>query len=300
MKFSEKEIIEMKILVTGATGNVGSYVVNELLKMNEDVVAAVIDLEEARLKLDSKVELVEFDFTNQNTFDKALQGIDRVFLMRPPHLGKPEDLYPFIDKMKEKGIELVVFLSLMGVEKNTIPPHHKIEKYIEAKEISFCHIRPGFFMQNISGVHSVEIREDSKIFIPAGKSKTSFIDAADIGLAIATVLHDAKKHHNTSYTITGKEALDYYEVAQKLSKITNRKITYAKPSFLRYRSYYINKRKLDKTYVNVTVALYFMTRMGTAKDVTDTFYTLTGKQPNSFDEFAIANIKAFVKNYSIL
>lgn len=50
--------------------------------------------------------------------------------------------------------------------------------------------------------------------------------------------------------------------------------------------------------MNVTVALYFMTRMGTAKDVTDGFYKLTGKQPRTFEDFAKENIKAFVKNIS--
>lgn len=105
--------------------------------------------------------------------------MNRVFLIRPPHFGKPEDLYRFIDAMKDHKIELVSFLSLMGVEKNTIPPHHKIEKYLETSGIPLAHIRPEFFMQNISGVHSAEIREMDLLFVPAGNSKTSFIDAED-------------------------------------------------------------------------------------------------------------------------
>lgn len=72
-----------------------------------------------------RVETVYFDFTNMDTFNKALENVDRVFLIRPPHLGKPEDSYPFIDAMKFQEIKLVSFLSIMGVEKNTIPPHHK-------------------------------------------------------------------------------------------------------------------------------------------------------------------------------
>jgi hypothetical protein len=215
--------------------------------------------------------------------------------MRPPHLGKPQDLYPFIDYMKSSNIKLVCFLSLMGVENNTIPPHHKIEKYIESSGIPYANIRPGFFMQNVSGVHSVEIRENNKILIPAGKSKTSFIDAADIGLSTAVLLHEPEKYRNTAHTVTGPEALDYYQVAEILSRITGRKITYDKPGYLKYRSYYIKKRGLDKGYVNVTVALYFMTRMGTAKEVTDDFYNLTGKRPRTFEEFAIENFEAFIK-----
>jgi uncharacterized protein YbjT (DUF2867 family) len=285
----------MKVLVTGATGNVGSYVVKELLNMGEKVVAATTNIQKINNMFDNQVEPVFFDFTNKNTFDKALEGVDRVFLMRPPHLGKPEDLYPFINEMKAQNIKLVSFLSLMGVENNTIPPHHKIEKYIEKLQIPYAHVRPGFFMQNISGVHSVEIREKNEIFVPAGKSKTSFIDAADIGLTTAILLHNPEKYKNTAHTITGPEALDYFQVAEILSRVVGRKITYAKPGYLKYRSYYIKKRGLDKAYVNVTVALYFMTRVGTAKEVTNDFYQLTGRNPRTFEEFAKDNMKYFTK-----
>ena len=282
-------------MVTGALGNVGGFVIQELLNMGETVMCADISVEKLNTKYEGKTENVYFDFTDKRTFGNALNGVDRVFLMRPPHLGKPEELYPFIDKMKENGIKLVSFLSLMGVEKNTIPPHHKIEKYIEMVGLPFAHIRPGFFMQNISGIHSVEIRDKDMIFVPAGTSKTSFIDAADIGLSVATLLHNADKYRNTAHTVTGPEALDYYEVANILSMVTGRKIIYAKPSYLRYRSHYIKKRGLDKEYVNVTVALYFMTRMGTAKAVTDGFYKLTGKQPRTFLNFAKDNKAVFIK-----
>jgi uncharacterized protein YbjT (DUF2867 family) len=288
----------MKILVTGASGNVGSYVVKELLEMGEKVVAAGTNINKLKNMFGDKVQVVEFDFTKHHTFKDALKDVDRVFLMRPPHLGKPQDLYPFIDAMKSNNIKLVSFLSLMGVENNTIPPHHKIEKYIESLGIPYAHIRPGFFMQNVSGIHSVEIREQDKIFIPAGKSKTSFIDAADIGLSTAVLLHEPDKYANSAHTITGPEALDYYQVAEILSEVTERKITYDKPGYLKYRSYYIKNRGLDKGYVNVTVALYFMTRMGTAKEVTDEFYKLTGKKPRTFQDFARENIEAFTLFHS--
>ncbi|KAB3530776.1 SDR family oxidoreductase [Alkaliphilus pronyensis] len=284
----------MKILITGASGNVGRYVVEALINMGESVVAAGTNVEKLKDIFENRVEVVKFDFEDEKTFDNALKGVNRVFLMRPPHLGKPEDIYPFVDSMKSHSIELVSFLSLMGVEKNPIPPHHKIEKYIEKLGIPYAHIRPGFFMQNLSGIHSVEIKEKNEIFIPAGNSKTSFIDAADIGLAIAALLHQPEKYKNTAHTITGPEALDYYEVANILSSVTGKKIVYKKPSFLRYRSYYINKRGLDKNYVNVTVALYFMTRMGTAKKVTNGFYELTGRKPRTFYDFARDNIDAFL------
>lgn len=283
----------MKILVTGASGNVGTYVIKELLNMNEKVVAAGTNINRLKDIYDNTVDIVKFDFTKRETFKNSLNGVDRVFLMRPPHIGNPKDLYPFIDYMKTKNIQLVSFLSLIGVEKNTIPPHHKIEKYIEHIGIPYAHIRPSFFMQNISGIHLKEIKDMDKIFIPAGNSKTSFIDAADIGLSVAVLLSNLEKYKNTAHTITGPEALDYYQIADILTKYTGRKIVYAKPEFLKYRNYYIKTRGLEKNYVNVTVALYFMTRMGTAKNVTNQFYKLTGKQPKTFEDFVKENINIF-------
>jgi len=279
--------------VTGATGNVGREVVKSLVSFDESVVAACGSPVNSQNVFDHKVELVKFDFLDPETFENALNGVDRVFLMRPPHLGNPQDLYPFIDAMKAHDIKLVSFLSLMGVENNPIPPHHKIEKYIEKEGLPYAHIRPGFFMQNISGIHADEIRSMNQIYVPAGRSKTSFIDAADIGLSVATLLHNPQRYVNTSHTITGPESLDYFQIATILSQVTGRTITYANIGFLKYRNHYIKSRKLDQKYVDVTIALYFMTRMGTAKAVTNGFFELTGRAPKSFKQFALDNKNAF-------
>lgn len=276
----------MKILVTGASGNVGAYVVKYLKEMGQHVVAAGTRVEKLIGLYGDAVLPVKLDFEDQTTFDNALDGIETIFFMRPPHLGNPEDLYPFLDAVKRRGVKLIVFLSLMGVEKNPFPPHHKIEKRIESLGIPYTHIRPGFFMQNLLGVHLEEIIKKREIFIPAGRSKTSFIDAEDIGMATAMILSQPEKHQNKAYTLTGGESLDYKQIADILSSITGEDIRYANPGLLHYRKYYIKHRNLDPKYVNVTVGLYLMTRLGTAKDVTDTFFELTGKRPTTFRKFA--------------
>jgi len=95
---------------------VGSYVVKELRNMGEQVIAAGTNTRKLMDMFGDEVENVPFDFTDSNTFNKALEGVDRVFLMRPPHLGKPEDMYPFLEAIKSHDIKLLSFLSLMGVE----------------------------------------------------------------------------------------------------------------------------------------------------------------------------------------
>jgi uncharacterized protein YbjT (DUF2867 family) len=171
-----------KVMVTGALGNVGGYVTKYLLQSGQEVVAADISTATLNTKFGDSLESVLFDFTDPKTFSLALKDVDRVFIMRPPHLGKPEDLNPFIEALKGKGnIKLVCFLSLIGVENNPVPPHHKIEKYIEQAGLPYCHIRPSFFMQNLSGIHAFEIKHFDRIIVPVKNALTSFIDAEDIG-----------------------------------------------------------------------------------------------------------------------
>lgn len=283
-----------RILITGASGNVGSFVAQYALANGQEITVAGTHTEKLAKMFTDKAEIAYFDFTDPATFHTALKNVDRVFIMRPPHLGKPEDLNPFVDTLKEKGgIRLVSFLSLIGVEHNPVPPHHKIEKYIEQANLPYCHIRPSFFMQNMSGVHAFEIKNFNRIVVPVSNALTSFIDAKDIGEITAKVLSEPELHRNKGYSITGPEAIDYWQVAKILSKELDREIIYTnpKPSFA--KNYWINIRGMEREYCNVMGMLYMMTRFGTAKKVTSVFELVMGKKPRTFQQFANENSGAW-------
>lgn len=283
-----------RILITGAFGNVGRYVAKYALENGQQITVAGTHTDILSEMFGTKAQVAHFDFSDPSTFGPVLQDIDRVFIMRPPHLGKPEDLKPFIDALKEKGgIRLVSFLSLIGVEKNPVPPHHKIEKYIEDAGLPYCHIRPSFFMQNISGVHAFEIKHFDRIVVPVKEALTSFIDAEDIGEITAKVLCNPGMHQNKGYAITGAEAIDYYMAARILSEELGRNITYANPKPSLAKKYWIEVRGLDKEYSSVMGMLYMMTRMGTAKKVTTVFEDIMGKKPQSFRQFVKKNLSAW-------
>lgn len=285
-----------KVMVTGALGNVGGYVAKHLIKNNQNVVVADISLEALIKKYGDSADSRYFDFTKNETFDAVLMNVDRIFIMRPPHIGDPQDIKPFIEAIKAKeDITLVSFLSLIGIEKNPIPPHYKIEKYIEKAGLPFCHIRPSFFMQNISGIHAHEIKYFDKIIVPVKNALTSFIDAEDIGELTAKVLSNPKEHINKAYSITGSKALSYYDVEKRLSTELKRDIKYANPSPAFAKKYWIKVRGIEKKYATVMGLLYMMTRMGTAKNVTDTFSEVMGKNPQTFKEFVKKNIEVWQK-----
>lgn len=286
-----------RILVTGAFGNVGKYVAQYALKNGQKITVAGTHPETLTKMFGDRAKIARFDFTDPSTFRDVLDDVDRVFIMRPPHLGKPEDLKPFIDALKSKGgIKLVCFLSLIGVENNPVPPHHKIEKYIEQADLPYCHIRPSFFMQNISGVHAFEIKYFNRIVVPVKKALTSFIDAEDIGEMTAKILSEPQLHQNQGYSITGSEAIDYWNVAKILSKELGREIIYTnpKPSFA--KKYWITVRGLEKEYCNVMGMLYMMTRLGTAKKVTPVFEQVMGRKAQTFQQFVKKNIGSWQCN----
>ena len=103
-------------MVTGALGNVGGYVAKHLIQDGQDVAVADINVDALRDRYGDQAESVLFDFMDSSTFATALQNVDRVFIMRPPHLGKPEDLKPFVEALRQKGdIKLVSFLDRKSV-----------------------------------------------------------------------------------------------------------------------------------------------------------------------------------------
>lgn len=276
-----------KYLVTGATGNIGKYVVNELINLNKEVRAAVHNLERASETFKaSNVSLIKFDFLDSSTYENALDGVEGIFLMRPPSLANPErDMLPFLQVAKKKGVKKIVFISLLGVEKNPVVPHRKIEKMLRELGVPYCFLRPSFFMQNLNTNHREEIKQRNELFIPAGKSKTSFIDTRDIGRVAAITLIN-EKYNYKAFTLTGNVAINYYEVADIMTEVLGRKILYKNPGLLRFRKERIN-RGTPKAFATVMMFLYLMTKLGTAKEITHDLEKLLGREPISFKQYVI-------------
>ncbi|MBK8129268.1 MAG: hypothetical protein IPK53_10245 [bacterium] len=95
-----------------------------------------------------------------------------MFLMRPPHISNIErDMKPAIDYAVQSGVEHIVFLSLLGAEKNKVVPHAKVEKAPVSKPRQLYPAALRLFMQNLSTTHLQDIQERNDIFIPAGRAK---------------------------------------------------------------------------------------------------------------------------------
>lgn len=273
------------ILVIGALGNVGAEVVRHILAKGGQVRAADLDPQKITERFGAEVESVRFDFTDPATYPAAFSGVQRMFFMRPPHISNIErDMVPAMDAAKRAGVKYVVFLSLIGIEKTTYVPHYKVEMYLRESNFHTTFLRSSFFMQNLNTVHRAEIRDRNEIFVPVGRAKTSFIDARDIGAVAAVALLDG--HAGKNYDLTGAEALDYWEVAQIMSEVLGRKITYRNPNPLRFFFASV-RRGVGLAFALVTTGLYTSTRLGMADIVTDEVGKITGYKPITLRQYVM-------------
>ena len=280
------------ILVTGATGNVGSEVCRHLAGGDQPVFGAVRehDVREDGTASDRAAarlfgaEPRRFEFTDPSTWAAALEGAGRVFLVRPPHISRiRRDMAPFLSYLADRGIERVVFLSVQGAESNSIVPHHKVEQALLELGIPHTFIRPSFFMQNLTTTHLPEIRDERRIYVPAGDGETNFVDVRDVAAAIAVALVD-DAHRNMAYTITGEESFTYHEVAEHLTRLLGVTITYEPARLVRFLRYQ-RRQGRSLRHALVMYALYTVTRLGKAGTATDAFELITGRKPRSLDEF---------------
>lgn len=284
-----------RILITGASGNVGLETLRQLMqrpdRATRTVLAGVRDVETTKATMDLQPDgFVPVDFADVRTFDPALSGISRVLLVRPPQLADVKKYFkPFVDAMKQAGVRQVVFLSLQGVESNPVTPHHKIERLIVEAGLPFTFLRPSFFMQNLSTTHRDEIRIRNEIFVPAGYGRTSFVDVRDIG-AVATLAltSTTNEYLNRGYELTGSEALTYGEVAGILTKVLGRTITYRNPSVLRFIWQKWQTEKNTLGFTLIMVALYTVAKLGKAAGLTEETARLLKRPPLTFRQFAEA------------
>lgn len=279
----------MTVLVTGATGNVGSAVLALLHAANIPAHGAVRPgLSTGQIRLaETDAAPVAFDFLDPSSWDGAFQGVELLFLVRPPALSNvPRDILPALEAAKRAGVKHIVFLSLQGAESNAIVPHAKIEKWLRSSGLRWTFLRPSFFMQNLSTTHVAEIRDRSRIIIPAGNGRTAFVDVADIAAVAFEVLTDPENHIGCAWTLTGPTAHTYYEIAEILSRELSRTIRYTRPGLGRYAIQARRDLAMPWAMVLVTAAIYTVARLGRASGLTDDVRTVTGRPPTSFADFA--------------
>jgi uncharacterized protein YbjT (DUF2867 family) len=273
-----------KILVTGATGNLGSEVVRQLIEKGEDVRAAVRNPQKAR-EMDLKsVILVHWDYKRVQTFTAALENVERVVLIAPSGISNPDELInPAINAAKKAGLKHIVLVTAMGVDLNPNHPLQKAEANLKECGIDATIVRPNWFNQNFTSWMATTIK-DGGISLPAGEGETSFIDTRDIAAVICKIFAD-KIHRNKEYTLTGNAALNHAEVASTISRATGKKVDYHD---LPMEDFKVGLRSAgySESVADFMAMIYTYVRDGHTAHVSDSVAKIIGRDPISFEAFA--------------
>ncbi|TYS67466.1 SDR family oxidoreductase [Sutcliffiella horikoshii] len=271
----------MNILVTGFNGKVGKEVARNLKAKGLSFKCAVRNLDRVKNAQDT-YDFVLLDFTNPDTFNNALSGIEKIFLIYPP--GDDIKFEEFLDRAKQKKIKHIVYLSVKDVQFLPFIHHYKNEKLIKKSGIPFTFIRAGYFMQNLNDFLGGELRENRRIFVPAGKGKTSFVDTRDLAEIASIAFQNTEEHQNKKYVITGDVALDFYEVAEIMTDVMHVNIQYTNPSVKEFKEFML-KKGANEQFVNVVIGIHFPTKLGLAKGITNEYEDITNMKPRKMRDY---------------
>ncbi len=287
------------ILVTGATGNVGSEVVRQLSQATSDanIKAAVHSVENAKkVQQHDRVETVQIDYDKQEGIQAAFNNANKLFLLTHPSPKTVEHESNLISQAKKSGIRHIVKQSVMGADLKLgveiMRLHRQTEKLIEESGIPYTFLRPNEFMQGFINYQGPTIKNNNAFYIPAADAKVSFVDARDIAAVAVKALMDGDRHYNKTYTVTGQEALSYYQAAEILSNATGKKIDYVNVSDEDARGA-MKEAGLNDWLINTISGLYDLYRKGYASEISSGVEEATGKKPTTFAQFAKDYAKAF-------
>ena len=276
-----------RILVTGASGTVGSEVINQLSSATADanIRAGAHSIESIKKVVKSDiVEPIQIDYNNPDTLKDALKDVDRVFLLTPFQSDMVELSSNFLKEIENAGnIKHIVKLSVMGADSETgiigSRLHRQVEKMIEDTGIPFTFLRPNFFMQNFVNFFSQSIKEQDAFYLSAEDGKVSFVDVRDIASVAVQVLtkNNDGRHNGKAYHITGPEAISYGDVARILSEQLRKKISYVNISEDDARKG-MKETGGDDWTINYMMELFNIIRMGYLSQVSSVMEDVTGKE----------------------
>lgn len=285
----------MKILVAGATGNIGSRILSLLLADGQSVAAAVRNVSRAweRLRIPD-LDYRQLDFSDPATWETALREISRMFLVVPPGSATAEQVAHFFAAAKQAGVEHLVFSSGRTTGDIEGTPLNLTETLVQNSGMGWTILRPGWFMQNFINWVGFTIPTEGKLLLPAANARTAFVDVRDIAAVAAHILIQPDGHHGKRYEITSNEALSHAEVATKISEVAGQSVQYiplSEESFVKEMA----KRGWSVKAAEKAAWLYSFVREGKEAEVSHDVELVLGRPPIRFQQFVRGHAEAFRK-----
>lgn len=219
------------IAVTGATGNLGRLVVDDLLDRGvapSDVVAAVRSPEKAADLAERGVEVREADYNEPDTLHAAFEGVDRLLLISSSAVGeRTEQHQHVVDAAAANDVGFFAYTSMLRADTSPMTlatEHVATEEYLQASGLSFALLRNGWYIENYT--EQLDQALDQGAFIGcADGGRISGATRADYAAAAATVLAE-DGHAGEVYELGGDEAFTMDELATIVTEQSGTEVVY--------------------------------------------------------------------------
>jgi uncharacterized protein YbjT (DUF2867 family) len=284
-----------KILVTGATGQIGGVLIRLLAADSSlQVVAAARNPGKAR---DLGVPVVLFDYDREERLAPALEGIDSVFMLTGYTVDMLKQSHAFLNAAKRAGVKHIVHLGAPGDDNTKVGHwtwHQFVERYIEWSGFSFTHLRPELFMQNLLSYGGSQAEGNGIIRHYVGDASISWVHTDDVAAVAAVALQHPEIHAGKTHHL-GYEAKTYPEIAEILTKVVGQKFTSESRSPEEFLEQML-AAGAEPAYMRCVYQNWIDYEAGAipgADAVYDNFFELTGRQPKTWAEFAKEHADAF-------
>jgi uncharacterized protein YbjT (DUF2867 family) len=276
------------VLVTGATGNIGTEVCASLAQDPSLEVRAALRNPGKRAWLPGNVAAVPFDFEDPATIDAALQGVDKLFLLAPGGPMGPGYTQAVIAALGNHSVKYIV-------KQSSYEPAHAIqvptdqwaldtERMVRETGIPWTFLQPPWCNQNFSRGYFAGMVAMGVLALPFGDGASGWIDTRDIGEVTRRIFTEGG-HEGQSYCLTGPRLITLAEIARVLSEASGRQIVYQPLTDERWLEA-CEQMGMPPLAAQATLALIAKTRDGHATKITDDVERITGRKARSFEQFA--------------
>lgn len=273
------------ILITGATGTIGSSTVKALKAKGARFKVGTRSPEKLK---DLNVETVAFDWDKAETFGPALQGVEKLFLLTPVTDKQVQYTKSLVDAAKKAGVKHIVKLSVIGVDAepgfSLGRLHRDSEKAIKDSGIAWTMLQPTFFMENFFNFYGADPKKDSTVYAPHGQGKAAWIDGRDVGEVAAAVL-TSSGHEGKAYELTGPQALGDAEALAILGEAVGHKYNYVDvPEAAAQKA--MSDMGMPGWMVTGMMELSGLIKNGGSAAVAPGVKQVLGREPRSFKQYA--------------
>ena len=275
------------ILVAGATGTNGSELLRQLTDKGIAARALVRDPARAADIANEHVELVRGDLSDPSSLPAAFEGIEKAYIVAAVHRDTERWFQNFFAAAREAGVAQLVKFSGMRADVDSpseiIRQHGRSDEALMESGIPYTILRPNSFYQNVLW-QADGIRTSGQFYLPIGDAKQSQVDVRDIAEATVRVLTE-EGHTNKAYDITGAESISYFDVAETLSQVLDKPVTYV-PVPVEAAEASMLEAGMPAWDAHALAEIQGLFATGVYAEVTPDLEQLLGRRPRSFADFA--------------